>query len=651
MEAALAVREMAKQKDDLIAQAKALPAVQGKTMELAEVYDLLIRAQRELLSSIDKEIAVRQIAGENVEKLEKLKTQIEELFDPLGEWKKALREVVGMMAEDPLKASQGLRELFLKAKELGTGSAEAASLIAEAARDQIRAYEEQIEDMELFGLDTRDVCRKLEEFKAGLRGLSPELARLADALEELSSELIDTLVGAAFDLIESLFSLEGATSEAYSALNVPTGFRGAIYEWRAARPGEPYRPIEEAGEGILGFLERVVQTFFGWLEQQVSNFLKDLLAGFSWANFVRELDWGEFISFLGWDDFLSWLNWGDWVKGLDWNRFVSILDWKRWVNPLEWPSLLGDIAGSLVAFINSGIQTLFGWLMNLLGPVLGPLVGALGSLLQGLVAVVGGLLMLGANLGLATGILAVVVGALQGLGDLISAFFTPIAEELAASWEELTPLIDATRELFASLSPVFQALGEVVAIGIGLMTDLFAALAPLISAIAKVVGALAEALAPVIKIIAKLFEIVLAPVIAVLAAGLKGLAGVVEFFGDIVIGVINSLKPIFNIFIGALNMFIDAINFLFGWVGVHLEHLPYLQRGGIVTRPTLAWLGEAGPEAVIPLSGFNYPRLGLAAAGARISIEVEGRLVGDGRELVGVIERVQVRDEIVRGKR
>jgi len=138
MEAALAVREMAKQKDNLIAQAKALPAVQGKTMELAEVYDLLIGAQRELLSSIDKEIAVRQIAGENVDALEELKTQIEELFDPLGEWKKALREAISVMAEDPLKASQGLRELFLKAKELGTGSAEAARR-ADRAHGTIRS--------------------------------------------------------------------------------------------------------------------------------------------------------------------------------------------------------------------------------------------------------------------------------------------------------------------------------------------------------------------------------------------------------------------------------------------------------------------------------------------------------------------------------
>lgn len=36
--------------------------------------------------------------------------------------------------------------------------------------------------------------------------------------------------------------------------------------------------------------------------------------------------------------------------------------------------------------------------------------------------------------------------------------------------------------------------------------------------------------------------------------------------------------------------------------GVDLPNLPYLARGGIVTRPTLAMIGEAGPEAVVPLS-------------------------------------------------
>ena len=36
-----------------------------------------------------------------------------------------------------------------------------------------------------------------------------------------------------------------------------------------------------------------------------------------------------------------------------------------------------------------------------------------------------------------------------------------------------------------------------------------------------------------------------------------------------------------------------------------LPHIPRLGNGGIVSRPTLAVIGEAGPEAVVPLSGRN----------------------------------------------
>jgi len=122
------------------------------------------------------------------------------------------------------------------------------------------------------------------------------------------------------------------------------------------------------------------------------------------------------------------------------------------------------------------------------------------------------------------------------------------------------------------------------------------------------------------------------------------IGGVVGWIGNTIGGIVGGVGKAVGGIIGGVG---KAIGDFFGWLG----GLFGLQEGGIVTGPTLAWLGEAGPEAVIPLSGFNYPRLGLAAAGAHISIEISGRLVGDGRELAGVIERVQARDEIVRGRR
>ena len=46
--------------------------------------------------------------------------------------------------------------------------------------------------------------------------------------------------------------------------------------------------------------------------------------------------------------------------------------------------------------------------------------------------------------------------------------------------------------------------------------------------------------------------------------------------------------------------------------------IPKMAEGGIVTGPTLAMIGEAGPEAVIPLKGKN------AGMGANVTINISG---------------------------
>lgn len=76
-----------------------------------------------------------------------------------------------------------------------------------------------------------------------------------------------------------------------------------------------------------------------------------------------------------------------------------------------------------------------------------------------------------------------------------------------------------------------------------------------------------------------------------------------------------------GIFDGIKNAFRGAINFLIrswnnlefkidlpkivggGSVGIGTPNIPELAKGGIVDRPTLAIIGEAGPEAVVPLNG------------------------------------------------
>lgn len=83
----------------------------------------------------------------------------------------------------------------------------------------------------------------------------------------------------------------------------------------------------------------------------------------------------------------------------------------------------------------------------------------------------------------------------------------------------------------------------------------------------------------------------------------NGLIGVIKGAINAVIGLINGFIGFVNgiqFSISIPNPFGDDIGFSFA--GLNLPTIPYLAEGGIITKPTLAILGESGPEAVIPLT-------------------------------------------------
>jgi len=109
-------------------------------------------------------------------------------------------------------------------------------------------------------------------------------------------------------------------------------------------------------------------------------------------------------------------------------------------------------------------------------------------------------------------------------------------------------------------------------------------------------------------------------------------------------GMVSGIKGGVNAVIGAINTFILGINSLKikvprfqapdwvpgiggkGWGGYniafpHINEIPSLAQGGIVNRPTLAMLGESGPEAVVPLG-----RRG--GAGMTINLVINGDILG-----------------------
>ena len=103
-------------------------------------------------------------------------------------------------------------------------------------------------------------------------------------------------------------------------------------------------------------------------------------------------------------------------------------------------------------------------------------------------------------------------------------------------------------------------------------------------------------------------------------------------------GLVSGIKGAVNTIIGAINRFIRGINAikirvpgvdipLVGRVGgfsvgmPQIPEIPRLARGGIVNRPTLAMLGEQGPEAVVPL-GRGGP------AGMTVNLVINGDING-----------------------
>ena len=82
---------------------------------------------------------------------------------------------------------------------------------------------------------------------------------------------------------------------------------------------------------------------------------------------------------------------------------------------------------------------------------------------------------------------------------------------------------------------------------------------------------------------------------------------------DIFSGIMNTIKGVINAIIGAINAAIGAINKIkvnipdwvpvFGGktIGFNLKTIPKLATGGVVSKPTLAMVGEAGKEVVMPL--------------------------------------------------
>jgi hypothetical protein len=187
------------------------------------------------------------------------------------------------------------------------------------------------------------------------------------------------------------------------------------------------------------------------------------------------------------------------------------------------------------------------------------------------------------------------------------------------------------------------------------------ALMPVMTTLADFVGKtlapLLEDLGPIIKIVADVFSAILAPAISavgdVLGLLVDLLTGdwegawdhalsVVDTFADTFRGLINAIIQGYNALDWQLDFTVPSWVPGIGGKGIHVSDvfpdIPYLASGGIVRWPTMAMIGEAGPEAVVPLGrggGLGNTYQITVQTGVGDPVEIGGTVV----EMIRAYER------------
>jgi hypothetical protein len=227
-----------------------------------------------------------------------------------------------------------------------------------------------------------------------------------------------------------------------------------------------------------------------------------------------------------------------------------------------------------------------------------------------------------------------IVEAFKDLGPLVLKFITPIVTQLVPLATKLAQnLFPAIQRLFISLIPVVNKLLEalmpvfdiIVEIAIKLLPviqQLFDALIPIVlnvlDAIMPIIDAAVELAKVLLPIIVELFKDLL-PILIPIFKTIEGIANLItgiisgdyskigEGLKKIGEGLLNLIMGVFEGLINiAIGVFEGIVQSIPGFGDTTFERVDFdevkLATGGIVERPTRALIGEAGPEAVVPLN-------------------------------------------------
>jgi phage-related protein len=247
-------------------------------------------------------------------------------------------------------------------------------------------------------------------------------------------------------------------------------------------------------------------------------------------------------------------------------------------------------------------------------------------------SIVGGVME---GIGTAVGFVAQIFSSFAGSGgggDLFAGVFRTIGSVVDWFSTNVLPfLTNAFNQVVEFIKQNGPTIGSIVSQAFGAIAEVVKIVAPIIMRVAEVVfpavltaaGILFTGLDKTFKLIGGIFEVV-GNVVDTMVKGITsawlllstittaiwtGIVGTIR-------GVINGAIDILNGFFGFLNGISfggGTFNVLGQEIGIpqidpfNIGLIPHLAEGGIISGPTLALLGEAGPEAVVPLDRVQRP--------------------------------------------
>ena len=235
-------------------------------------------------------------------------------------------------------------------------------------------------------------------------------------------------------------------------------------------------------------------------------------------------------------------------------------------------------------------------------------------------------------------------GVFQGAWDAIVNIFTPIGSWFGQRWADVTSALanigawftDMFQKAWTGLTNIFSKLGS-------WFGERWADVTNALSSVSNWFGemftnaynAVKDAFSSIGDFFSGVWETVKG--IFVNAGQMVGEA-VGGAFKSAVNAVLGTIENVVNGFIGMINGVLDVVRNLpgLGWVGsVSTVSLPRLARGGIVDSPTIAMIGEAGKEAVVPLENTGFIQtlgrvVSSAVVNAMAGVGPQGGFSGDG---------------------